>query len=133
MDGVTVTKLNQISHSKGDIYHAMKASDVGFHGFGEAYFSTINQGDIKGWKQHNKMFLNLVVIVGEVEFVVYNELEFFKITLSNNNYKRLTVAPGLWVAFKGVSKNNMLLNLASIEHDRSEAINIDLNEIKYSW
>ena len=132
MDGVTVTKLNQISHSKGDIYHAMKASDVGFHGFGEAYFSTINQGDIKGWKKHNKMFLNLVVVVGEVEFVVYNELEFFKITLSNNNYKRLTVAPGLWLAFKGLSKNNIVLNLASIEHDTSEVVNVGLNEIKYS-
>jgi dTDP-4-dehydrorhamnose 3,5-epimerase len=133
MDGVTVTKLNQISHSKGDIYHAMKASDVGFHGFGEAYFSTINQGDIKGWKKHNKMFLNLVVVVGEVEFVVYNELEFLKITLSKNNYQRLTVSPGLWFAFKGLSKNNTLLNLASIEHDSSEVVNAGFNEIKYSW
>ena len=47
MDGVILTPLKQIYHPKGDIFHAMKKSDIGFDGFGEAYFSTINQNDIK--------------------------------------------------------------------------------------
>ena len=36
MDGVILTPLKQIYHPKGDIFHAMKASDIGFIGFGEA-------------------------------------------------------------------------------------------------
>jgi dTDP-4-dehydrorhamnose 3,5-epimerase len=135
MDGVKLTTLKKIHNLKGDILHAMKKSDVGFDGFGEAYFSTINQDDIKGWKKHTQMTLNIVVPVGEIEFVVYNEniKKFFRIKLSQNNYQRLTVEAGLWVAFKGHHRQNMLLNLASIEHSPSEAFNIDLNKIKYNW
>lgn len=135
MDGVILTPLKQIYHPKGDIFHAMKKSDIGFDGFGEAYFSTINQNDIKGWKKHTKMTLNIVVPVGNIEFVVYDEKtkEFFSTKLSHNNYQRLTVKAGLWMAFKGLDKYNMLLNLASIEHDPNETINIGIEEIKYEW
>lgn len=135
MDGVILTPLKQIYHPKGDIFHAMKKSDIGFDSFGEAYFSTINQNDIKGWKKHTKMTLNIVVPVGNIEFVVYDEnsKEFFSTKLSHNNYQRLTVKAGFWMAFKGLEKYNVLLNLASIEHDPNEAINIGIEEIKYEW
>ena len=135
MDGVTLTPLKKINNPKGDIYHALKKSDDGFNGFGEAYFSTINQNDIKGWKKHTKMILNLVVPVGEIKFVIYNEFtkEFFNVTLSQNNYQRLTVNPNLWMAFKGLSPNSMLLNLASIEHDPLESVNKEIKEISYEW
>jgi len=135
MDGIILTPLKQIYNSKGDIFHAMKKSDEGYDGFGEAYFSTIYKGDIKGWKKHTKMTLNLVVPFGEIEFVVYNEniKEFFSVSLSQNNYQRLTILPNLWLSFRGISENSMLLNLASIEHDPTEAVNIELEEIKYEW
>jgi len=131
MDGVTLTPLNKIAHPKGDIFHAMKMSDDGFYGFGEAYFSTINEGDIKGWKKHAKMILNLVVVTGEVEFIVFNGEDFFSVKLSKDNYQRLTVQPGLWLAFKGLSEKNMLLNLASIEHNPSESKTVELHVFDY--
>ena len=135
MDGVILTPLKQICTPKGYVFHAMKKSDNGFAGFGEAYFSFVNKGDIKGWKKHTKMTLNLIVPVGEIEFVVYDEnsKEFFSVMLSQKNYQRLSVAPGLWMAFRGLDENNLLLNLASIEHDPSEALTCDINEIKYEF
>ena len=135
MDGVVLTLLKQIHNPKGDIYHAMKKSDDGFDGFGEAYFSTIHQGDIKGWKKHTKMTLNLVVPVGEIEFVIYDEntKEFFSVKISQDNYQRLTVKPNLWTAFRGMQENSILLNLASIEHNPDEASNIEISKISYEW
>lgn len=135
MDGVILTPLKQIYTPKGDVFHAIKKSDNGFAGFGEAYFSFVNKGDIKGWKKHTKMTLNLIVPVGEIEFVVYDEnsKEFFSVMLSQKNYQRLSVAPGLWMAFRGLDENNLLLNLANIEHDPSEALTCDINEIKYEF
>ena len=135
MDGVILTPLKQIHNPKGDIFHAMKKSDEGFDGFGEAYFSTIYLNDIKGWKKHTEMTLNLVVTVGEVEFVVYDEVhkEFFNVKLSQDNYQRLTIKPNLWMAFRGLSESSMVLNIASIEHNPDEAINLYINEIKYEW
>ena len=133
MDGVTLTPLKQITHPKGDIFHAMKASDDGFSGFGEAYLSTVNQGEAKGWKKHTEMTLNLIVVIGEIEFVVYDDNRFYGVKLSKNNYQRLTVGPGLWLAFRGLDSENMLLNLASIEHDPNESENVDLGIFNYSW
>ena len=135
MDGVISTPLKQIVNPKGDIFHAMKKSDNGFDGFGEAYFSTIYKNDIKGWKKHTEMTLNLVVPIGEIEFVIYNDesKKFFNTRLSQNKYQRLTIKPNLWVAFRGLEDYNLLLNLASIEHDPGEAKNLDINEIQYEW
>lgn len=140
MDGVIITPLRQIYHPKGDVFHAMKKSDAGFDGFGEAYFSTVHKNEIKGWKKHTQMTLNLVVPVGGIEFVLYDDREdsfskgeFIKVVLGPETYQRLTISPNIWVAFRGLKESNLLLNLASIEHDPTEAININLDEIKYVW
>ena len=86
----------------------MKKSDISFDGFGEAYFSTINKDSIKGWKKHTKMTLNIIVPIGIIKFVVCNKLkaEFLSVTLSQENYQRLTIKPGLWLAFKGIGEKN---------------------------
>lgn len=139
--GVTVTSLKRIHHPQGDVYHALKASEKSFEKFGEAYFSTVHHKSVKGWKKHRLMTLNLIVPVGAIRFVVYDDREnsetrgsFLDITLSETNYSRLTVAPGLWVAFQGAGeKFNLLLNLASIEHDPNEAVSVNLEQIKYEW
>ena len=93
MDGVTLTPLRQIANAKGDIFHVMKKSDEGFFGFGEAYFSTIKTGEVKGWKKHLDMTLNIVVITGEVKFVIYDGEIFYSVNLSKGNYQRLTIKP----------------------------------------
>lgn len=140
IDGVVLTSLKKIQHPLGDVFHAMKASEYTFEKFGEAYFSTVNYQAIKGWKKHTEMVLNLVVPVGEIRFVIYDDREgltkghFFDVTLSQDNYQRLTVAPGLWLAFQGVGSNlNLLLNIASLEHNPTEAISITLDKISYDW
>ena len=135
MDGVILTKLKRLSNSKGDVFHAMKEGDIGFYGFGEAYFSTVNQDCIKGWKKHLRMTLNIVVPLGKVEFVIYDEDKnfFLNVKLSQENFQRLTIQPGLWMAFKGIEENNILLNLANIRHDPNESVNIRISDIIYEW
>jgi dTDP-4-dehydrorhamnose 3,5-epimerase len=134
MDGVKLTPLKRIPTGKGDVFHAMKASEESFNGFGEAYFSSINKDSIKGWKKHTRMILNLIVPVGEIEFICFNGESFYQIILSQKNYQRLTIEPGIWVAFRGLGQDlNLLLNIASIEHNPEEAINLALKEILYDW
>ena len=86
-------------------------------------------------QKHKKMTSNLIVVSGEIELVFHNEntKEFLNVKMSQNNYQRLTVSPGLWLAFKGIETRNILFNLSDIEHDSNEAINIDLNKINYEW
>ncbi|WP_353191457.1 dTDP-4-dehydrorhamnose 3,5-epimerase [Pandoraea pnomenusa] len=127
--GAIVTPLKRILNPKGDVYHGLKATDDTFFGFGEAYFSTVYPGVTKGWKRHERMTLNLVVPVGEIDFHLRSDGEATTdcIRLGETNYARLTVPPGLWMAFTGVGESlNLLLNVASIEHDPSEAVNVPL-------
>lgn len=142
IQGVSLHPLKHIVLPKGDIYHDMKSTDQGFAGFGEAYFSEIESGAIKGWKRHNRMTLNLVVPVGIITFVIYDdrknsptEGKFEEITLSPKlNYQRLTVEPGLWMAFKGSDKStSMLLNIIPEPHDPLEADKKNLDEITYNF
>ncbi len=132
---VVLTPLKRIFNPKGDIYHAMKSSDIGYRGFGEAYFTTINKNEIKGWKKHNRMTLNLVVIVGRVKFVIYDEItrKFSTVILSPTNYQRLTINPQLYLAFKGLKENNIILNIANLQHDPYEIENLDISKINYEW
>ncbi len=141
IEGVILTPLKSILHAKGDVFHAMKRSDTGFNGFGEAYFSTVNCGDVKGWKKHLRMTMNLVVPVGEIRFVIYDDRiesptkgSFLDVCLSPQNYQRLTVPPGVWMGFKGLgSRINLLLNIADLMHDPEESENISLDSIPYEW
>lgn len=142
VDGVLLTPLKRIHHPKGDVFHGMKKSDVGFSGFGEAYFSTINFEETKPWKKHLEMTLNFVVPMGDIRFVIYDDREnsvtkncFYDVTLGDNNYQRITIPPGVWVAFNGFgSKYNLLLNLANLEHDPNEVERKEnLLDIVYLW
>ena len=141
IEGLILTPLKRIHHPKGDILHGLKKSDAEYSSFGEAYFSIINNGEIKGWNKHNMMTLNLIVPFGEVTFVICDKREssrskgkFFKVTLSQANYQRLTVPPGLWLAFKGKSNDiNLILNIADMEHDPDEIEKMDLDKFPYNF
>ncbi len=140
--GVTLHPLKHIQVPKGDIYHALKSTDEGYSGFGEAYFSEIHQGETKGWKRHNRMTLNIVVVTGEIKFVIFDdrpgsptEGKFQEIILSpSHNYQRLTIAPGLWMAFHGNGTGtSVLMDIIPEPHDATEADRKELVEIQYGF
>ena len=138
MDGVVFTPLRRIPTPGGDVRHGLKAGDATFAGFGEAYFSSVEAGAVKGWKRHTRMTLNLIVPVGEVRFLVCSdagERRAFQLSPDRpESYGRLTVRPGLWMAFGGVGPGlNLLLNVASIEHDPAEAEGRPLDALPWSW
>ena len=75
LDDIRVTTLEQIPTVGGNVMHALKKSDIGFNGFGEVYFSWIENRSIKAWKSHQRMTLNLVVPIGKVNFVFHSTKE----------------------------------------------------------
>jgi dTDP-4-dehydrorhamnose 3,5-epimerase len=134
MEGFRITPERRIANPRGDILHAMKRSSEGYKAFGEAYFSTILPGDVKGWKRHRRMTLNLVVPVGEVRFVLHDGVHFEQVDLGRYHHARLTVEPGLWVAFRGMAyQPSLVLNIADIEHDPDEAESVSLDRFAYAW
>jgi dTDP-4-dehydrorhamnose 3,5-epimerase len=141
MQGVLLTPLRRITHPKGDVLHAVKRSAPGYVGFGEAYFSIVLPGEVKGWKRHRRVTLNLVVPVGCIRFVLHDDRAaspshgaFEELRLGTEQYARLTVPPGLWLAFGGLHPGmSLLLNVADEEHDPAEADNLELDAFPYRW
>lgn len=140
IDGVNLTTLEIITKKQGSIFHGLKKSDYDFKRFGEAYFSTVEKNFIKGWNKHKKMTINLLVCFGKVKFVVYDDRDdskskgsFFSCILSPTSYMRLNISEGLWFAFKGISDYNIILNIASLEHNPKELEKLPIQRIKYNW
>ena len=136
LDHITRTPLRRISVSGGDVLHALKYSDYGYQGFGEAYFSIIEYGVVKAWKLHQKMILNLIVPFGDVRFVFISSdfKQRREECIGTSNYARLTVPPGIWFGFEGLaSPVSLLLNIADIEHDPNELERIDIVDFKQKF
>ena len=138
---VLITKLDVIDTPGGNVMHGMKETGAGYAGFGEAYFSIVDTDAIKAWKRHHEMVLNLIVPVGTVRFVLFDDRsesttcgEYQEVILSRNNYQRLTVPPMLWMGFQGGAEDaNILLNVASVPHRPDEVDRLALEEIEYHW
>ena len=140
---VLVTPLKQIPDERGKVMHMLKRTDAAFREFGEIYFSIVNPGAIKAWKKHLRMTLNLAVIQGAARLVIYDDRpsskthgKFQEIVLGPDNYNLVTVPPGLWTGFVGVSESPaMLANCASLPHDPHEVERKPANDaaIPYSW
>ena len=131
-NSIQITPLKRIHHVDGDIFHCLKKNDPNFIDFGEAYFTTIHQNKIKGWKKHREMVMNLIVPTGNVTFYLYDEsIKSTKfISLGVDNYLRLTVPAGIWMAFKGNALGiNLILNIASILHDPLESDSLPLDSL----
>ena len=120
---IIIKPLKKFQLEEGDVLHALKDSDNEFKGFKEAYFSTIKNEKIKAWKRHLKMTMNLIVPVGKVQFIFYDEKKMIlnNIIVGEENYSRITVPPMIWFGFKGLSsQTSYILNISNENHDPSE-------------
>jgi dTDP-4-dehydrorhamnose 3,5-epimerase len=140
---VLVTPLKQIPDERGKVMHMLKRSDPAFREFGEIYFSLVNHGAVKAWKKHLRMTLNLAVIHGSARLVIYDDRNgspthgrFQEIILGPDNYQLVTVPPGLWTGFVGISSQPAILaNCASLPHDPAEVERKPADDatIPYAW
>jgi dTDP-4-dehydrorhamnose 3,5-epimerase len=137
LNKIKVTKLSTFSLDSGDVLHAMRNDDPGYNGMGEVYFSFINPKAIKAWKLHYRMTLNLVVPIGMVRFV-FLDSQRPKVSrvedIGEQNYTRLTVPPGIWFGFKGLSDEpSLVTNIADLKHDPNEVTKKSVTYFEYKW
>ena len=125
-----VIERKTILVENGNIKPGLKSSENSFEGFGELYFTEIHKNKVKGWKRHTKMQLNLLPIVGDIVLYIKRELHHTpeEVSFGSDDYKLVCIEPNVWFAFKGIADVNIMVNLASIEHDPSEVENVPFYE-----
>ena len=132
---ICVTDLQRINVEGGDVLHAMRCEEPNRFELGEAYFSFIKPYFVKAWKMHTQMTLNVIVPVGKVKFVFFDEFgKYREEIIGEDRFSRLTVPPRIWFGFQGYHETeSLLLNLADIPHDPNEVERQDVHEINYEW
>lgn len=138
--GVQLVPLRAFATPGGEVRHALKASAPGFAGFGEAYLSEVQPGAIKAWKLHRRMVCNLVGALGEVRVQILDlrpgsssHGHAWSCLLGPVHAQRLVLPPGLWFGLQGTGASiNLVLNVASIEHDPSEAEAAALDDPRFA-
>ena len=110
-------ELRSFQDDRGFVKHGMKFDDENAFGIKEVYFSNVKNGYYKGWKKHQKMILNLIVISGEIIFYIasYDFSEFVDFKISQKDSKRLTIMPNQWVAFtSAIEPSSTLINISNL-------------------
>ncbi len=138
IDDVIIKRQEIIKKKEGNILKFLNKNESEFIDFGEAYFSLIKFNNIKAWRKHNLMTSNLIVPFGKVRIVVLDDrgkkLGFQEIELSQENFDRVTIPPGLWTGFKGLSSDtSIILNLSNTIHDKNEQETAPMNNFDYDW
>lgn len=143
IEGIIARPLQQICDERGKVMRMLRTDDLHFEHFGEIYFSIVYPGVIKGWHLHTEMTLNYAVPSGRIKLVCYDDREgsptrgnVLELFLGEDCYQLVTIPPGIWNGFKGVSLTPALVaNCATLPHRADEIIRKDpfSSDIPYHW
>ena len=130
----TKTELKVIPTDGGNVFHGYLKNNPDKIDIHEVYFSTIKENQIRGWKMHKKMTVNLIVPIGKVKVHLIQEngkdgeYNRYEEILCQSPYFRLSISPGIWFAFEGLSKSESLIcNIADLPHDPLEVLRKDFS------
>jgi dTDP-4-dehydrorhamnose 3,5-epimerase len=143
VEGVGVIPLRRIPDERGTIYHMLRSTDPHFLEFGEIYFTSVYPGIVKGWHKHTEMTLNYACIFGRIKVALYDDREssstsgsVTEIFLGPDSYLLVTIPPGIWAGFKGMSDPYAIVaNCCTHPHDPVRTTRVDpfQNDIPYDW
>jgi dTDP-4-dehydrorhamnose 3,5-epimerase len=143
IEGVEVVPLRRIPDERGTILHMLRCDDSHFIAFGEIYFTTVYRGVVKGWHKHREMTLNYACIFGRVKLALYDDRQdsptngtVLEIFLGPDNYALVSISPGVWSGFKGMSEPYAIVaNCCTHPHDPARTTRVDPldNDIPYDW
>jgi len=143
IEGVKITELKQIKDRRGKIMHMLRSDDKHFSKFREIYFSFSHPGVVKAWHLHKSMTINYICIIGKIKLVLFDDRvdsltknNYMEIYLSTEDYKLITVPPGVWNGFKTLgNESSIIANCSDLPHDPKEMIRKTYNDpyFKYDW
>jgi dTDP-4-dehydrorhamnose 3,5-epimerase len=144
IEGVIIQPLKQIADKCGPVLHMLKNDSRLFKQFGEVYFSEIHSGLVKAWKRHKKQSQNLVVPLGKIWLVIYDDrpnsnthrkIAQYKLGRPKD-YRLIHIPPMLWYGFQGIGdQTSMIANCTDLSHDpeEMESLSADTSQIPYQW
>jgi len=143
IQGVQLTPLKKVCDERGRIMHLLRSDWPIFQSFGEAYFSVVNPGIVKGWHLHKEVTLNYTAVTGMIKCVLFDERddsptrgEVNELFLGEHNYQLVTIPPGIWNGVKGIAATESIIAIVLNQpYNPLEVVRADpfKNHIPYDW
>lgn len=142
--GVSLHERAQIVDQRGAVLHMLRRDSDIFTEFGEIYFSEVPPGIVKAWKRHREMTQHIVVPVGRIRIVLYDDRSQSPSQGKSDIHEMgrpdrfllLRIPPGIWYGFQGISTGlSLIANCTDIPHDPQEVDRLpeDTESIPYRW
>lgn len=144
IDGAYLLELKVIPAAGGPVLRMLRPDSPLFAGFGELYFSEVEPGAVKAWKQHARQTQHFAAPSGRLRVALYDDREasptrgtLREVLLGRpDHYRLLRIPPRVWYGFTALGTAPALIcNCADIPHDPAESIRRDPEDasIPYSW
>lgn len=144
INGAATLELKIIPTNGGPVLRMLRPDSPLFSNFGELYFSEVEPGVVKAWKQHSRQTQHFAVPVGLLKVALFDDRpgspsrgRVCEVLLGRpDNYRLLRIPPLVWYGFSAVSPSPALIcNCPDIPHDPTESIRADVDSpaIPYRW
>jgi dTDP-4-dehydrorhamnose 3,5-epimerase len=145
IEGVVVRDLRPIPDERGMLMEILRSDDPAFRKFGQVYITTAYFDVVKAWHYHKIQWDNFACIRGMCKLVLYDDREQSPTRGEVNEFflgvfqpKRITIPPGVWHGFKGISMEEALMINVPTEvyhYDQPDEYRRPWNDpsIPYDW
>ena len=134
MNKVQIKNSRIIKNIEGNLIKIISKNDFSKKwNFGEIYISEIKKNIIKGWHYHKYQTSTLFVIKGIVKIVIFKNKVFKSYKLNPKKMKIIIIPPKTWYSFKGLEKNNSLINLSNKIYNPKNSMKKALDQLGFKW
>ena len=131
MDRLKLYKNEIKKNSKGNVYKYVQISNF-LKKIAEVYFSKIKKNNIKAWKKNKTSNQFFYVFEGKIILKIFdvrenNKKKYSFILGKNSKYSKILIPKNVWYGFKGIEKNNVIVNSLEILHKNCKMQNLEIN------
>lgn len=132
-------KNNIKINNKGNVYKYIEISNS-FKKISEVYFSKVKKNSIKAWKKNKTSNQFFYVFDGKIILKIFDDRgknkKIYNFTLGKKTkYSKILIPKNVWYGFKGIEKNNLIVNSISTLHKncKMQSLEINNNYIPIVW
>ena len=126
--------LRRFEAPGGAVTRFVRNDEPDFLGFGEVYFTSIENGAVKAWRRHSRANLLLTVVYGEVLIVLRGSSSASSYIMRSDQPSRLAVAAGTWFGFSGKSpETGIICSFSDLPHDPDEVERASVDAFPHDW
>jgi dTDP-4-dehydrorhamnose 3,5-epimerase len=131
-----IIPLHSHCDARGRVMEILRRDDPHFHGFGQAYFSTIYPGVVKAWHAHLKQHDAMTAIKGMCRIGLFDDRpnsptqgQAQEVVTGEFHPLLLIIPPGVFHGFKAIgTAETLLVNLPSEPYNPQEP-----DELRRPW